>query len=78
MYEFAHGVMAGVIVTFVLFGIILAWIYVAECKPPKKREAAKASVLAGEDELSACMFVLLMGAVFTSMLTVGLYFAYFY
>ena len=77
MYGFAHGIMAGVIITFVLFGIILAWIYVAECKPPKK-EVAKASVVAGEDELSACMFVLLMVAVFTSMIMVGLYFAYFY
>ena len=64
MYGFAHGVMAGVIITFVLFGFILAWIYVAECKPPKKREVAKVSPTEGEEELSACMCVFIMGAFF--------------
>ena len=78
MCGFAHGVMAGVIITFVLFSFILAWIYVAECKPPKKKEVAKVSPTEGEEELSACMCVIIMGAFFTILMAIGLYFAYFY
>lgn len=77
MYGFAHGVMAGVIITFVLAVFTLIWIYIEQCQPPKKREVKQVPDTK-EEELSSFMAVLLMGAMFTILLLIGVYFAVAY
>ena len=80
MYGFAHGVMAGVIITFVLAVFILIWIYIEQCQTPKKREVKQvpSKEEEEEEEFSSFMVVLLMGAMFTILLLIGLYFAVAY
>lgn len=78
MYGFAHGVMAGVIITFVLAVFTLIWIYIEQCQPPKKREVKQVPSTGEEEEFSSFMAVLLMGAMFTILLLIGLYFAVAY
>ena len=77
MYGFAHGVMAGVIITFVLAVFTLIWIYIEQCQPPKKCKAAQVPDTK-EEEFSSFMVVLLMGAMFTILLLIGVYFAVAY
>lgn len=78
MYGFAHGVMAGVIITFVLAVFILIWIYIEQCQTPKKREVKQVPSTGEEEEFSSFMVVLLMGAMFTILLLIGWYFAVAY
>lgn len=77
MYGFAHGVMAGVIITFVLAVFTLIWIYIEQCQPPKKCKATQVPDTK-EEEFSSLMVVLLMGAMFTILLLIGVYFAVAY
>jgi TRAP-type C4-dicarboxylate transport system permease large subunit len=77
MYGFAHGVMAGVIITFVLAVFTLIWIYIEQCQTPKKREVKQVPDTK-EEEFSSFMVVLLMGAMFTILLLIGWYFAVAY
>lgn len=77
MYGFAHGVMAGVIITFVLAVFTLIWIYIEQCQPSEKRKATQVPDTK-EEEFSSFMVVLLMGAMFTILLLIGVYFAVAY
>ena len=77
MYEFAHGVMAGVIITFVLLSFILIWIYIEQYEPPKKQKVVKTPTTAKE-ELSPLGTVITISVVLALLMVIGLYFSYFY
>ena len=77
MYEFAHGIMAGVIITFVLLSFILIWIYIEQYEPPKKQKVVKTPTTEKE-ELSPLGTVITISVVLALLMVIGLYFAVAY